>query len=159
MTDAFAFASGMAQSHASGTVHSQAYYLPKASKPTFEILYPSRPRRRLHFEEKLHVGGGVHRVSYELVEDWTLRVIIVNPFGHKAVFLDLEKLLLEVDGLDKTPWKKHDDPDAAVAKFVMSRMQFAKGNVVFVPPGADDFQVQPPPSFEPDDVFTRTPAL
>eukprot|EP00635_Sarcinochrysidales_sp_CCMP3193_P001309 CAMPEP_0118920028 /NCGR_PEP_ID=MMETSP1166-20130328/18863_1 /TAXON_ID=1104430 /ORGANISM="Chrysoreinhardia sp, Strain CCMP3193" /LENGTH=293 /DNA_ID=CAMNT_0006860565 /DNA_START=1237 /DNA_END=2118 /DNA_ORIENTATION=+ len=166
MADAFQHASGMAQSHAGGSISGRdeaARYVKAPTKPDWETLYPRRARRRVHREEKMHVSGGVSKVSYELVEDWTSRSLVVAPFhvskdtGMAPIFLDLERLLSLVDGLDCKPWVKHADAaarDAAVAKFVMGRLQLARdGHAIFVPradhPDDDGkLEIPRPPTFD-----------
>ena len=140
MADAFKHASGMAQSHAGGSVSGKEIadrYVkarPATPKPGFDVLYPPRERCLLHKETKTHVSGGVNRVEYAIVEDSATRVLVVAPFNTsksaplRAIFLSLAVVYEALDGLGAKPWRKHDkaaDRDRAVAKFVMSRLQYA----------------------------------
>ena len=175
MADAFEHASGMAQSHAGGSVsgkYEADRYLPArpvTPKPSFDALYGERERVAIHRERKMHVGGGVTQVEYEIVEDRKRGVMVVSPYNASKntqlvpTFLSLEKLYESVDGLEAKPWRKHADDasrDAALAKFIMSRMQLVPGaRVAFVPRAGNahdaELEVSPPPDFPIDAVFQR----
>ena len=182
MADAFAFASGMAQSHAGGSVSSRQEaerYVkarPVTPKPKFEVLYPPRERCRLHREEKIHCSGGVNRVAYEVVEDSQSKCLIVAPYNlsketrMRGIFLDLERLTNFIDGVPQKPWIKHTDRqslDTAIAKFVMGRLQLTRDSpqqqAIFVPrvDSKDDHLLEIPPPDLPDLVtgFNHPPLL
>ena len=133
MADAFAHASGMAQSHASHSVSGReeaARYIKAQPKPAYEVLYPPRSRVLLHREQKMHVAGGVHRVDYALVEDSASRVLVASPYDTsqrrplRAIFLSLPRLYEALDALDEKPWTRHagaEARDRTVCKFVVGR--------------------------------------